>query len=223
MVTGCRTRTRTSEVCPRDCGICQRHTSHTALGNIDLTNRCNLTCPICFANANVTGKVYEPTKEQVMRDAAGSTAPSSRWPGRLVQFSGGEPTIHPDFFEILQAAQGDRASATSRSRRTASSLPTSISRSARPKPACTRSTCSSTASTIVSTSQTRGRDLLDIQAEDRRERSARPASRSSTCRRSPAASTRTRSGKILQVRARQHRRLERHQLPAGGHHGPDRL
>ena len=52
--------------CPSDCGVCDRHTSHTALGNIDLTNRCNLTCPICFANANVTGKVYEPTKEQIL-------------------------------------------------------------------------------------------------------------------------------------------------------------
>ena len=36
------------------------------VGNIDLTNRCNLTCPICFANANATGRAYEPTKAQVI-------------------------------------------------------------------------------------------------------------------------------------------------------------
>ncbi len=36
------------------------HTSHTALANVDLTNRCNLTCPVCFANANVAGYLYEP-------------------------------------------------------------------------------------------------------------------------------------------------------------------
>ncbi len=46
--------------CPDDCGLCGMHTSHTALANVDLTNRCNLTCPVCFANANVAGYVYEP-------------------------------------------------------------------------------------------------------------------------------------------------------------------
>ncbi len=93
-----------SESCPRDCGACQRHTSHTSLGNIDLTNRCNLTCPICFANANVTGKVYEPTKEQVMEMLRLYRA-EQPVAGRLVQFSGGEPTLHPEFFEILSEAR----------------------------------------------------------------------------------------------------------------------
>ena len=100
----CPIRTRSSEVCPRDCGICQNHTSHTALGNIDLTNRCNLTCPICFANSNVTGKVYEPSKEQIMEmlQLYRNEQPVA---GRMVQFSGGEPTIHPDFLEILRGAK----------------------------------------------------------------------------------------------------------------------
>ncbi|MFB3852282.1 MAG: tetraether lipid synthase Tes [Vicinamibacterales bacterium] len=93
-----------SEVCPRDCGVCQQHTSHTALGNIDLTNRCNLTCPICFANANVTGQVYEPTREQVV-EMLRLYRKEQPVAGRVVQFSGGEPTIHPDFFSILEAAR----------------------------------------------------------------------------------------------------------------------
>jgi len=46
--------------CPTDCGLCSMHTSHTGLANVDLTNRCNLTCPVCFANANVQGYLYEP-------------------------------------------------------------------------------------------------------------------------------------------------------------------
>jgi 7,8-dihydro-6-hydroxymethylpterin dimethyltransferase len=90
--------------CPSDCGICDRHTSHTALGNIDLTNRCNLTCPICFANANVTGKVYEPTKEEILEMLKLYRA-EQPVAGRLVQFSGGEPTIHPNFLEIIKAAK----------------------------------------------------------------------------------------------------------------------
>ena len=90
--------------CPDSCGICDHHTSHTALGNIDLTNRCNLTCPICFANANVTGKVYEPTKEQVLQMLS-LYRKEEPVAGRMVQFSGGEPTIHPDFLEIVAAAR----------------------------------------------------------------------------------------------------------------------
>jgi tetraether lipid synthase len=90
--------------CPDDCGICSNHVSHTSLGNIDLTNRCNLNCPICFANANVTGKVYEPSKEDIlnMLKLYQAEEPVS---GRMVQFSGGEPTIHPDFIEIIRASK----------------------------------------------------------------------------------------------------------------------
>ncbi len=49
---------------PTDCGLCILHTSHTALANLDLTNRCNLTCPVCFANANAAGYLYEPTSSR---------------------------------------------------------------------------------------------------------------------------------------------------------------
>jgi 7,8-dihydro-6-hydroxymethylpterin dimethyltransferase len=94
----------TSDSCPRDCGLCQRHTNHTVFGNIDLTNRCNLTCPICFANANTSGRIYEPTKEEVvgMLRLYRAEQPVA---GRVVQFSGGEPTLHPEFFDILRAAK----------------------------------------------------------------------------------------------------------------------
>ncbi len=92
-----------AKACPDDCGLCDLHKSHAALANVDLTNRCNLRCPICFANANVQGYVYEPSYEQVLgmlrmlRDIKPVFPPA-------VQFSGGEPTIHPRFLDILQAA-----------------------------------------------------------------------------------------------------------------------
>ncbi len=90
--------------CPDQCGLCSMHTSHTVLSNVDLTNRCNLTCPVCFANANAAGYLYEPTLEQVrkMLTALRNEAPVAN---RIVQFSGGEPTIHPRFFEILRMAK----------------------------------------------------------------------------------------------------------------------
>jgi len=89
--------------CPHDCGICNQHVSHTALGNIDLTNRCDMKCPICFANANAAGYIYEPSIEEIkeMLQAYREMKPVA---GRVVQFSGGEPTVHPDFFEIVKAA-----------------------------------------------------------------------------------------------------------------------
>jgi uncharacterized radical SAM superfamily Fe-S cluster-containing enzyme len=90
--------------CPKDCGLCDMHLSHAALANIDLTNRCNLRCPICFANANVQGYVYEPTYEQVVEMLGTLRNIKPVYPP-AVQFSGGEPTIHPRFLDILRAAR----------------------------------------------------------------------------------------------------------------------
>jgi uncharacterized radical SAM superfamily Fe-S cluster-containing enzyme len=94
----------TATRCPDDCGLCNLHTSHTGLANVDLTNRCNLTCPVCFANANVAGYVYEPDFETVrkMLQALRNERPVA---GRVVQFSGGEPTIYPRFLDVLRMAK----------------------------------------------------------------------------------------------------------------------
>jgi uncharacterized radical SAM superfamily Fe-S cluster-containing enzyme len=90
--------------CPEQCGLCSMHASHTGLANVDLTNRCNLTCPVCFANANAAGYLYEPSLEQVrkMLQALRDERPVA---GRIVQFSGGEPTLHPRFHEICALAR----------------------------------------------------------------------------------------------------------------------
>jgi 7,8-dihydro-6-hydroxymethylpterin dimethyltransferase len=89
--------------CPDDCGVCNLHVSHPVLANVDLTNRCNLSCPICFANANVQDYIYEPSFEQIaqMLQTLRDSRPVS---GRVVQFAGGEPTLHPDWFRILKKA-----------------------------------------------------------------------------------------------------------------------
>jgi 7,8-dihydro-6-hydroxymethylpterin dimethyltransferase len=89
--------------CPDDCGMCSLHTSHTVLSNVDLTNRCNLTCPVCFANANAAGYLYEPSLEQ-LRGMLQKLRDQKPVPNRVVQFSGGEPTIHPQFHEVLRMA-----------------------------------------------------------------------------------------------------------------------
>jgi uncharacterized radical SAM superfamily Fe-S cluster-containing enzyme len=73
------------------------------LSNVDLTNRCNLTCPVCFANANTAGYLYEPSFEQV-RGMLKTLREQRPVPNRVVQFSGGEPTIYPRFHDVLRMA-----------------------------------------------------------------------------------------------------------------------
>ena len=94
----------TAKSCPNDCGLCNLHTSHTGLANLDLTNRCNMTCPVCFANANASGYLYEPDLETVrkMLQALRDQKPVAC---RIVQFSGGEPTIYPRFLDVLRLAK----------------------------------------------------------------------------------------------------------------------
>lgn len=90
--------------CPDDCGMCNIHTSHTSLANLDLTNRCNLTCPICFANANASGSLYEPSFEQVVEMMRNLRA-MQPVPCRIIQFSGGEPLVYPQFTEVVRKAK----------------------------------------------------------------------------------------------------------------------
>ncbi|MFA5866026.1 MAG: radical SAM protein [Phycisphaerae bacterium] len=89
--------------CPSDCGLCDSHQSPATLANIDLTNRCNLNCPVCFANANMSGFVYEPSYEQVV-EMLQRLRDYRPIPCTCVQFSGGEPTVHPDFMKIVAKA-----------------------------------------------------------------------------------------------------------------------
>ena len=87
--------------CPSDCGLCNQHHSASCLAQIDLTNRCNLTCPVCFANANTAGYVAEPSYKMVVEylQALRNQHP---YPATAIQFTGGEPTIHPDFHRIIK-------------------------------------------------------------------------------------------------------------------------
>jgi 7,8-dihydro-6-hydroxymethylpterin dimethyltransferase len=91
-------------LCPRDCGLCNLHLSHTALANLDLTNRCNMKCPICFANANAAGYVYEPSYDEVV-EMMQELRNEKPVPVTAIQFAGGEPTIYPRFFDVIKKAK----------------------------------------------------------------------------------------------------------------------
>ncbi len=88
--------------CPYDCGICQDHEQHGCLTVLEITDRCNLSCPTCYAFSSPTYGRHRTIDEiDMMLNAivANEGEPD------VVQISGGEPTIHPDFFEILDLAK----------------------------------------------------------------------------------------------------------------------
>ena len=91
--------TQVDQGCPLDCGLCPEHKQHICLALIEVNTGCNLNCPICFADA---GAGYSLTLNQVetMLDRYVETEGNPE----VVQFSGGEPTIHPDLPAMIQAA-----------------------------------------------------------------------------------------------------------------------
>jgi uncharacterized radical SAM superfamily Fe-S cluster-containing enzyme len=95
-------QTRTDHGCPYDCGLCPDHEQHSCLAIIEVNEACNLSCPVCFADSSVKREGHRPLAEiermlDILVDSEGEPD--------LVQISGGEPTLHPQFFEILEAAR----------------------------------------------------------------------------------------------------------------------
>ena len=98
-------QTEVDEGCPRDCGICPEHAQHTCLGIIEVNTACNLDCPICFAES---GTGHDPTGYSLSLDQVEGmldTFVRAEGDPESLQFSGGEPTIHPQILEMLRAAK----------------------------------------------------------------------------------------------------------------------
>lgn len=84
--------------CPYDCGLCTDHQQHSCLTLLEITDHCNLRCPVCYAESSPARTGYRSLDDvQRMIDAVvrNEVQPD------VVQISGGEPTLHPDFFAIL--------------------------------------------------------------------------------------------------------------------------
>lgn len=88
--------------CPYDCGLCPDHEQHSCISLIEITDQCNLTCPVCYADsspARTTHRSLEQIEFMLDRVIANEGEPD------IVQISGGEPSVHPQLFEILAAAR----------------------------------------------------------------------------------------------------------------------
>ena len=93
-----------NQPCFLKCDHCIDHRSPTMLAVIDITNYCNFKCPICFAESNHSDSEYFLSYDTIVRMLA-SLASETPNACRQVQFSGGEPTLHPRFQEIISAAR----------------------------------------------------------------------------------------------------------------------
>lgn len=94
--------TKTHYGCPYDCGLCPDHEQHSCLTVVEITDRCNLTCPTCYAGSSPSyGRHRTLDEVKKMLDAV---VTNEREPD-VIQISGGEPTLHPQLFEILDYAK----------------------------------------------------------------------------------------------------------------------
>src|SRR5204863_9432008 len=70
---------------------------HTCLGLVEITSSCNLHCPMCYASSGPGGKHLSFAECRAAIDRLVQVEGRAE----VVQLSGGEPTIHPEFLRIL--------------------------------------------------------------------------------------------------------------------------
>src|ERR1700690_3788821 len=75
-----------------------------AVLTVDLTNRCNMMCDPCFMDANQVGYVHELSGEKIKEILENALLIKPRRQ-MSVQFSGGEPTMSPYFFDAVRYAR----------------------------------------------------------------------------------------------------------------------
>ncbi|MFZ2257620.1 MAG: radical SAM (seleno)protein TrsS [Clostridiaceae bacterium] len=84
--------------CPYDCGLCADHQQASCCVLLEVTARCNLRCPICFASAGETPLKPDPDLTTIR----GWYAMLLEKGGPFnIQLSGGEPTMRDDLAEII--------------------------------------------------------------------------------------------------------------------------
>lgn len=79
------------------------HKSQSVLTNLFVTNRCNLRCSYCFANAGAEGYVYNPELDEI-RDLMQQAREEDPVPSKAIQITGGEPTVREDLIDIIKMA-----------------------------------------------------------------------------------------------------------------------
>jgi 7,8-dihydro-6-hydroxymethylpterin dimethyltransferase len=88
--------------CPYDCGLCADHQQHSCLSLVEICDACNLECPVCYAESGPSRQEFRSLEAiERMLDAV----VRNEGEPDVVQISGGEPTLHPEFFRVLDMAK----------------------------------------------------------------------------------------------------------------------
>ena len=84
--------------CPHDCGLCEAHERDGCCVLLELTKRCNLRCPVCFASAGEKPQEADLSLEEIAQQY---DMLMSRGGPFNIQLSGGEPTVRDDLDAII--------------------------------------------------------------------------------------------------------------------------
>lgn len=84
--------------CPKDCGLCSHHEQKTCMAMVELTDDCNIKCATCIAGSCPGGQMYISLEDM---NKIIDTLYLEKDTIDLLMLSGGEPTIHPQIFEII--------------------------------------------------------------------------------------------------------------------------
>ena len=88
--------TEYSGACPDSCGLCPNHEQHVCLPIIEITDHCDMACPVCLVK---TSGSFHLTPTQV--SAIVGRLVESEGQLDVLNLSGGEPTLNPQFREII--------------------------------------------------------------------------------------------------------------------------
>lgn len=85
--------------CPQGCGFCNRHEQHLCLPIVEITSRCDLSCPVCMANA---GNNWDMSVEEFRNLIEKLICVENQID--ILNISGGEPLLHPRLLDIIDEA-----------------------------------------------------------------------------------------------------------------------
>lgn len=90
--------------CPYDCGHCPEHEQHMCVGIIEVNQACELECPLCLAGAGAhwAREGFQLSFEQV--EFMLERFIQAEGKPEVVQFSGGEPSLHPRILDFIALA-----------------------------------------------------------------------------------------------------------------------
>ena len=95
-----RFATKVEHGCPSDCGLCEDHLQHTCSPILEINDVCDLECPVCIVrNQHGYTMSFEDFKRSVDNLIAAEGELS------ILLLSGGEPTLHPQFFDFCDYVQ----------------------------------------------------------------------------------------------------------------------